>query len=281
MRLGEGNSIMKIACNLSTELMELIDEKKVSVDFVKVALTKCEDKIPSEYINYGQLLLHGVGEDIPQHTGVADLENVDWQRLNGNLAFCNSTFFGIHCGTYKSDWKEENVTYSMIKGRMSSNIKLWKEKLKVKLLIENVPYTPYYEKNNPKVIKHSVSPKLISELCNENNIGLLLDIAHAKVAASGLGISLKEYLQSLPLDRVKEIHTVGTRNTDVGLRDNHLEMVEEDYEALEYVLTISSPEIVTLEYGGFGEHYVNRSNKAAIERQLNRITQLVKSTSKT
>jgi uncharacterized protein (UPF0276 family) len=266
---------MKIGCNLSNELMELINEKKVTVDYVKIALSRMDENIPQEYKNYGELLLHGMGQDIPQHTGAEQVHNIDWGCLNEQINFCNSKFIGVHCGTYQTDWVEKEITYEMVKSRMNSFIKLWKDKIDGDLLIENVPYSQYYEKNNPKIIKHSVSPKLITELCQENEIGLILDIAHAKVAASGLCIPLRDYLRALPLEKVKEIHAVGTKKTDVGLRDNHLEMDEEDYETLEYILNETKPEVVTLEYGGFGEHFAWRSNKESIERQLNRIKLMV------
>lgn len=265
---------MKIGCNLSTELIELIDEKKVSVDYVKIALSKSDEEIPWNYKNYGKLLLHGVGVDIPQHTGATQLMDINWKQIKSKVDFCGSSFIGLHCGTYKSDWVEHEVTYEMIKERMGNVIELWKENLGVEILIENLPYTSYYENNNPKFLKNSVTPKLISDLCREHKTGLLLDLAHAKVAASGLNIPVKDYLKVLPLDLVKEIHVVGTRETEEGLRDNHLEMNEEDYDILEFVLKMTKPEVVTLEYGGFGEHFSWRSNKDAIERQLIRITKL-------
>ncbi|MFZ5354853.1 MAG: DUF692 family multinuclear iron-containing protein [Bacillota bacterium] len=266
---------MKIGCNLSTELMVLIDKQKLSVDYVKVALSKLDEKIPLEYKNYGILLLHGIGVDVPQHTGAANLENLDWDRVRYTIDFFDSKFIGLHCGAYMSDWQEEEITYEMVKERMGYCLKVWKRNLTIDILIENLPYTPYYEKNNSRIIKHSVSPRLINELCIEQEVGLLLDIAHAKVSASGLSIPVKEYLDALPLDRVREVHVVGTRDTVDGLRDSHLEMDKEDYEILEYVIQRSNPEIVTLEYGGFGEHYLWRSNIDAIERQLKRIREIV------
>lgn len=267
---------MKIGCNLSTELVELIDEKKVSVDYVKIALSKSDEEIPVWYKKYGKLLLHGVGTDIPQHTGTTKLSGVDWNQVKDKVKFCDSSLIGLHCGTYHSDWDEEEVTFEMVKERMGFSLELWKENLDLEIIIENVPFTPYYEINSPNIVKHSVSPKLISELCSEYEVGLLLDLAHAKVAASGLGLPIIDYLLALPLERVKEIHTVGTRTTDDGLRDNHLEMTGEDYEILEFVLGMTKPEIVTLEYGGFGEHYSCRSDKNAIERQLKKIDEIVR-----
>jgi uncharacterized protein len=266
---------MKIGCNLSAELIELIDEKKVSVDYVKIALPNSNDEIPEKYKDYGMLLLHGLGTDIPQHIGTTKLSGVNWNQVKDKVEFCNSQFIGLHCGTYQSDWDGQEVTFEMVKERMRNVLKLWKENLDIDILIENVPYTSYYETNSPKIIKHSVSPKLINEVCTENEVGLLLDIAHAKVAASGLGMSIEDYLEALPLERVKEIHAVGTRKADSGLRDNHLEMDEDDYKILEFVLKVTNPEIVTLEYGGFGEYFSWRSDKNAIERQVKKIIQIV------
>ena len=266
---------MQIGCNLSTELIELIDEEKISVDYVKIALSKSTDEIPLKYKAYGKLLLHGVGTDIPQHTGTTELNSVNWNQVREKIKFCDSKFIGLHCATYQSDWNGQEVTFEMVKERMGCSINLWKENLDVEILIENVPYTPYYETNSLKIIKHSVSPNLINELCNEYPVGLLLDIAHAKVTASGLNISVEDYLTSLPLERVKEIHAVGTRNTENGLRDNHLEMDKYDYEILEFILKITNPEIVTLEYGGFGDYFSWRSDKSALERQLKKIVEIV------
>ena len=44
---------MKIACNLSTELMELIDEKRVFVDYVKIVISKSDEEIPEKYNRKG------------------------------------------------------------------------------------------------------------------------------------------------------------------------------------------------------------------------------------
>lgn len=52
-------------------------------------------------------------------------------------------------------------------------------------------------------------------------------------------------------------------------------MNEDDYKNLEFILKITNPELVTLEYGGFGEHFLWRSDKKAIERQLKKIVQIV------
>lgn len=269
---------MYLGCNLSTQLMELIDEKQVEVDYVKIAIKEPSEFISDELKQYGRLMLHGIGIDIPQHLGAKyQYQDIPWDVINRQIDFCESPHLAIHCATFWKDWENGVVTYQAIKKRMTESIQIWKSHIKVPFLIENVPYSSYYEKNAPGTIKECVNPQLIRELCHENEIGLCLDLAHAKVAAWGLGISFKDYLSELPLDCVKELHIVGTRMVDGNMRDNHIEMIEEDYEVLDWLLDGDYGDSIrkgylTLEYGGFGEHFAWRSDKDAIKRQLLRIS---------
>lgn len=269
---------MRIGCNLSDQLIELIQNKEVNVDCVKIMLKDLYDIVPIIYKQYGTLLLHGIGKGVPQHTGARFVEEaVDWNQINRQLMCCESPHLALHCASYWRDWESYNVTYDYIKERMNRFISVWKTHVSVDILIENVPYTKNYEINNPGIIKVCVNPKLIKELCYENDIGLCLDVAHARVTAFGLKIPLKDYLEQLPLKQVREIHVVGIRMVDGDMRDNHMEMDEDDYETLEWLLQRVDADYLTLEYGGFGEHYSWRSDKEAIRRQLYRIQKIVKS----
>ena len=270
-----GEETMKLGCNLSSELIELIQAKEVELDYVKIALESVYDDIPFKYSTYGDVLLHGLGHDVQQHTGAELNPSVDWVRVNKQVDYCGSPHIGLHCATYWSDWACREVTYDMVKERMSSNIRHWQSHMNGSLVIENVPYTPYYE-IKPGVITYSVSPRLITELCVENEVGLLLDLAHAKVTAHGTNTELREYLSLLPLSLVRELHVVGTRSQDDGtLRDHHLEMDSDDYNILEWILDRTSPMVITLEYGGFGDHFSWRSSKSAIKRQLEAISSIL------
>lgn len=267
---------MKIGCNLSNQLIELIQENAVSVDYVKIALNDLYDEIPVEYKQYGGLMLHGVGLGVPQNTGSRfDADEIDWEHINRQLEFCGSPHLALHCESFPGDWDTDDFTYDDVKKRMSRFIQAWKANISVDILIENVPYRTDKQTGKPAVIEECVNPRLIRELCYENNIGLCLDLAHAKVAAYNLGIPLKEYLEQLPLELVREMHLVGPRMVDGEMRDNHIEMDETDYEILEWVLPKTNTKYLTLEYGGFGEHFAWRSDKGTIYRQLCRIREVV------
>jgi hypothetical protein len=77
---------------------------------------------------------------------------------------------------------------------------------------------------------------------------LLLDLAHARVTAHAFGISVDDYINQLPLDRIRQIHLnrPGWRNGRVV--DSHLALEEDDYQLFEQVLQRCQPWSVTLEY---------------------------------
>jgi hypothetical protein len=103
-------------------------------------------------------------------------------------------------------------------------------------------------------------------------VGLLLDLAHARIAAHNRGEDVCAYLSALPLERVREIHVCGPGPDRSGvLQDEHQEMGEEDYALLDWTLERTHPLVVTLEYGGTGSHFEWRSDLATLERQLTRL----------
>ena len=95
---------------------------------------------------------------------------------------------------------------------------------------------------------YAADPALISEIVCASGSGFLLDIAHARVAASNLGINVHDYLERLPLDLVRQIHVSGTREINGTLKDAHEAMQGEDYAILKWLLQRTKPVVVTLEY---------------------------------
>ena len=95
---------------------------------------------------------------------------------------------------------------------------------------------------------YAADPSLIAEIVETTNSGLLLDIAHARAAASYREMSVESYMEKLPLERIVQIHVSGAREKDGYLQDAHEAMQDEDYAILNWVLGKSKPEVVTLEY---------------------------------
>lgn len=89
---------------------------------------------------------------------------------------------------------------------------------------------------------------LIRRILDALDANLLLDLAHARVAAAFHPMDVRTYLTLLPLERVRQIHLSGAREVDGILQDAHETVSEADYDLLRWVLPRTRPEIVTLEY---------------------------------
>ena len=126
--------------------------------------------------------------------------------------------------------------------RFIRQVKRLVPRLSLPLILENMPATPLL--NNG----FESAPATIRRVVSILNTDLLLDLAHAQVAAAFQKLSIEAYLLGLPLERVREIHVSGVREVDGVLRDAHEPLREADYDLLAWVLRRTKPEMVTLEY---------------------------------
>jgi uncharacterized protein (UPF0276 family) len=111
------------------------------------------------------------------------------------------------------------------------------------------------------------APGMIRDVLNEVDIDMLLDLAHARVAADFRQMPVEEYLLQLPLHRVRQIHLSGVRRVDGKLQDAHETLVEEDYRLLSWALTRTKPDVVTLEYF--------KADQEALREMLTRLRQVL------
>ena len=137
----------------------------------------------------------------------------------------------------------------------------------VPVLVENMPR---WSRHGPAYV---VNPAFISSVIEATRCGLLLDLAHARVAARYQGEPVRDYLARLPLDRLVEIHVSGPRplpaskGTSGGrLFDAHEPVQEPDYALLAWVLERTRPRAVTLEYS---------KDRAQLKAQLDRLRRLL------
>ena len=83
-----------------------------------------------------------------------------------------------------------------------------------------------------------------------------------------LGMEVYDYLDSLPLKHVVQVHVSGPRIRDGRLVDAHEPMQEIDYALLDYDLSRTQPQVVTLEY---------IRDRDALHEQLGRLRKVVDS----
>ncbi|WP_169729992.1 DUF692 family multinuclear iron-containing protein [Thermicanus aegyptius] len=259
------NQTPQLGCNYSPQLLKLLNQGEVQVDWIKLSRWEVFDEEFQIVRPYRPILLH-----VLPRASLATFEEWDWERVHQAIEACGSPHIALHFHADPADW-ETPPSDEEILSRLLNGVKRVKENLPVPLIIENVPY--YGLKGT---LRLATDPEIIGEVCERMGVGLLLDLAHLRVAAWHRKEDPLRYLDRMPLAQVREIHVTGSEmDAQEGLRDRHLEMKEEDYALLEEALKRCQPEIVTLEYGGTGPKFEWRSDLAALRRQLLRLMEIL------
>lgn len=140
------------------------------------------------------------------------------------------------------------------------------------VVVENVPFW----RNNDRHVRLASEPWFIRRVLDETGAGLLLDLAHARIAAVSRGLDAREYVAQLPVERVGELHVTGIAERDGWLRD-HLPMTAGDWDLFEWAVDNireglwAKPRLVALEYGGLGERFAWRNDAAVLAAQAPRV----------
>jgi len=126
------------------------------------------------------------------------------------------------------------------------------------VILENMPAL------HPNRYLFESEPSVINKALEETGCKLLLDLAHARIAAQARRMSPEAYLSALPLEKSVQIHLAGVRaGRDGRLFDAHETLTDEDYRLLEWTLERVQPEWLTLEYF--------REDSLAVAQQLERV----------
>lgn len=109
-------------------------------------------------------------------------------------------------------------------------------------LLENISYYMHVPGSQ---FEESV---FISEIIEKADCGLLLDVNNVYVNATNLNFDAHEYVNSLPLERVVQIHVAGHKNDSGQIIDSHGEaVIEPVFELLKYVLSKTDAKGILLE----------------------------------
>ena len=149
---------------------------------------------------------------------------------------------------------------------------------KAHVMAENIPY-PDIPDNKARPV---ADPAVIRRVIETADCGLLLDLAHARLTAEYLRVDVREYIEQLPVERLREVHITGIGIGQDGLRQDHLPMTGADWSLLEWALgqiqcgAWARPWVVSCEYGGIGPMFEWRSDEAVIAHDIPRMVALVR-----
>lgn len=246
--------MVKLACNYLNELKELLEEKKLTnIDYIKV-FSICPRLLGFDWAikNGYRIMFHGF-PDIGSNVGTIDyLENADFTILKEYIERSGTPYLSAHInitGTQKqtelfNGMNDEEYTKKVI-NTFAYNVNKIREVFKKDMLLE------INQMNNNKYNRLCRDPEVINEILEKTGCGLIFDLSHARCMSKMLGITLEEFIDSIDMEKAKEMHVNGVMLYKTGLlKDVHSKLQEEDYIKIEELL-IRYPNIetVTLEYG--------------------------------
>lgn len=223
------------------------------VDFVEVSLNTTLAEI-AELRPRLPLVLHCAGSPVDEET----LAPARLALLQRYLAATGSPFLVLHVGSSAARVRLERngiriravpagpvLSYEETLDRLVHAVTALQRQLAVPLLLENYPYYP------TGAYEHICRPEFLAAVVARTGCGLLLDLAHARIAAAHLGLPVRTYLDALPLEAVRAVHVCGPRRSQGTLEDAHEPLLLPDYALLRRLLgqnRLPQATHLTLEY---------------------------------
>ncbi|MBW3625695.1 MAG: DUF692 family protein [Armatimonadetes bacterium] len=261
--------------------MHLLESGAVELDWIKLSRLDVLEEEMAAARPMRRVLLHVLG-----HLGSPPSywESLPWESMPGWIEAAGSPHMAVHLQLNPEEWEEavdrrfqsREQVRAMVR-RFVENTRYVKGRLPVPVLVENVPYYAHRA-----TVRVAVQPEEMWEVLEATGAGMLLDTSHLRCAAWHLGVDSRAYALAMPLEKVREIHVSGPRiRNDLGLRDRHCELLDEDYVLLDWLLERTTSRVVSLEYGGTGPKFEAREEAAernaprALERQLLRLRRML------
>jgi len=266
-----------------SEVIELIKEKRVDIDFLKYPSLSNDEGFSDRNIFYKRLkdikrfrsvLYHG---NFPCNVFIGDKDFKDEFDLGAFRDVCdftNTHGISLHFSGGKAEYSKEE-TIEIAVGNIEY-IKVNFPEMKF-ITIENSPSA----KN-----QHELDPDVISQVVERADIGFLYDISHAYKCSVDQKIKFEEYVSKLPLHRLYEMHINGWQEKDNDIQA-HMCIQEELYEHIEDIVKRFPVKILTLEYGRPNDRIncgcpivkigsINEEAKKEVENQLVRLQEIIR-----
>jgi uncharacterized protein (UPF0276 family) len=293
---------MNFAVNYSLETLKLLKKGQIEFDLFKLpAWPKIIRKIAGRYPCYVHFPLK-----VGRGKGVIDNETkepVQWKKIEKMMHKTNTPLVNLHVELGKKHYPDipQDSTRPEHFDQVVSNIiqdvcKATEVFGPEKVILENE------HDGKGTQLKLNILPILYHRVIQETGCGFLLDASHARIAARALGADEKQYLQSLPVQQLRELHLTGIQwfgerhieKVRAAKLDekwiekisyswmDHLPMTNEDWPVLQWVVdNIQSgewgqPWVASLEYGGLGGFFGTFTNEQVLLEQIPRLYRMVR-----
>jgi len=258
---------MKFAINYSPTAAELLRKGQIELDYFKTP--PWPDMIADAEV-LRPIMVHF-------NLKAGSLEEPNWGEIEHYLATTDTAYVNTHLGIGVKEMPHipphespDAAQHQEVFERFCANTqKLCDYFGSERVITENVPYRI----NEHTTLRVSVEPEIINQVVETTGCGFLLDVSHARISAHYLGIEAHEYIESLPVQQLRELHFTGIHNWDGYLMD-HLSILDDDWPWLDWVLNkINSgiwggAHMLAFEYGGTGEFFQRFSDPEVMATQV-------------
>ncbi len=266
---------MKFAINFSPQAAQLLADGKIHVDRFK-----CPDwpDMIEEARALAPVYVH-----FPLDAGALSGRASDFEAIDTMARDTDTPFVNYHLVAYARDFPgtppetEDPHIMEIVARRTVAEIRRAVERFGTdRVILENIPYFGA----GGKYMRASVDPTVLRRAIDETDCGFLLDLSHARIAAHYLGVNPHAYVESLPVGHLRELHLTGVDWIDGKLLD-HMGLADEDLAWTQWAIDRiaagdwASPALIAFEYGGIGEPFKWRSDAAVIERDVNRLNDIL------
>ena len=263
---------MKLAVNYSPAAAALLADGSICLDRFKTPewLWMIAEAAPLAQVSVHFSLAAGCGK----------LSDTDWALIDRLLVETGTPYVNLHLWAVAADYPDmspdttDPAHQQRVAEQAIADVQVVAKRYGAeRVIVENVPYRRAYPGS---AVRPVVEAQVIHTILNETGCGLLLDISHARIAARSLGIDERAYIESLPVERLRELHFTGLHRRN-GQWEDHLEALNADWVELEWVLgrvrqgAWANPWQLAFEYGGVGEIFEWRSDPAIIQAQVPRL----------
>jgi hypothetical protein len=233
------------------ELHDQILEHRDRIDFLEVVSEQCLHATPDrleEALALAErfpLVLHGVGMSIGTALPLSDdyvrrlaavVKAVEPHWYSDHLSF--SKVAETDVGQLTPVWFTEESVEAVCR-----NVGILKQHIDASFLLENITY--YF----PIPGAEMSEAEFFARVLDAADCGMLLDVNNLHINSCNLGYDPYEFLESIPLDRVVQVHIAGGRAVDGMIVDTHSSPVEPAvWDLLAWVVDRASVKGVLLEW---------------------------------
>ena len=243
--------MIQIGIDVSPALLAGLDANIIDLDFIEVGGGKSLDVV-QQALAFKPVLIHDVSSQFWLNYDNPFVEPT-MTHARALLDATKPAWFSTGIGASAEPqghtlpfWRGADASQLQTREKVHDNILRNATKLQdwlgLPLLLENYNYHP------TNAYEYVCEPEFFSALINAIGCGVLLDISHSRISAHNMKWGdVRDYMQALPLDKVREVHIAHPKLDGDQMLDMHQPIDASDLDTLAWVLDHCPAEALTLE----------------------------------